>query len=159
VLVFIKYNQLLKLKILWKNTPWNNTMPYVKNKDRKELNDKIHALTDSVNDVSEDNIEGVLNYVITTLLTNSVRPDNKKWKYNIFNRAIGILECVKLEFYRRLISQYEAKCIDDNGDIKAYKECLKDIELQKNKTNIPEEGGIWVTYDEFGYPKFESEEF
>ena len=149
----------MKLKILWKNTLQDNTMPYIKNEDRKELNDKIHALVDSINDVSEDNIDGVLNYVITTLLTNSMRPDNKKWRYKIFNRAIGVLECVKLEFYRRLVGQYEAECINSNGDVKAYKECLKDIESQKNKTNISEEGGIWVTYDEFGYPRFESEEF
>jgi hypothetical protein len=131
-------------------------MPYIKNEDRKELNDKIYALVDSINDTSEDNIEGVLNYVITTLLTSSVRPNDKKWRYKIFNRAIGILECAKLEFYRRLISQYEEKCIDDNGDVKAYKECLKDIKSQKRETNVPEEGGIWVAYGEFGYPKFQN---
>lgn len=134
-------------------------MPYIKNKDRKELNDKIRALVDSINDTSEDNIEGMLNYVITTLLTSSMRPNDKKWRYKIFNRAIGTLECVKLEFYRRLVSRYEAECVNSNGDIKAYKECLKDIESQKKEINVPEEGGIWVTYGEFGYPRFESEEF
>jgi len=38
-------------------------------------------------------------------------------KYFNYNRAMGVLESCKLEFYRRFVGRYEDKKIKENGDI------------------------------------------
>lgn len=40
--------------------------------------------------------------------------------YAIYNRLIGVIECIKQEFYRRKVSPYEDKKCKENGDV--YKE-------------------------------------
>lgn len=57
---------------------------------------------------------GELNYAITRLVTNYLRGD---YGYDQLNEAIGVLECSKLELYRRMVAPYEdAKCAE-NGDV------------------------------------------
>lgn len=41
-------------------------------------------------------------------------------KYEEYNSVIGVLESVKLEFYRRAVAAYEDNKIVDNGDISLY---------------------------------------
>jgi len=38
-------------------------------------------------------------------------------KYKRYNKAMGVLECIKQEFYRRVISKYEDQKIEENGDV------------------------------------------
>jgi broad-specificity NMP kinase len=38
-------------------------------------------------------------------------------KYHKYNAAVGVLECAKLELYRRLVSGYEDTKIIENGDV------------------------------------------
>ena len=38
-------------------------------------------------------------------------------KYYHYNQLIGVLECAKLELYRRLVTPYEDIKITDNGDV------------------------------------------
>jgi hypothetical protein len=38
-------------------------------------------------------------------------------KYFNYNRAIGVLECIKLEFYRRMVGPYEDIKIKEAGDV------------------------------------------
>jgi hypothetical protein len=40
-----------------------------------------------------------------------------KPSYYNYNRAIGVLESIKLEYYRREVAAYENKKIKENGDI------------------------------------------
>ena len=37
--------------------------------------------------------------------------------YHHYNQLIGVLECAKLELYRRLIAPYEDVKIIDDGDV------------------------------------------
>lgn len=64
---------------------------------------------------------GHLNYVITTLIkkayAKAAELDGFQLCYNDYNEIVGMLECAKLEFYRRQISPYEDKKIEKNGDV------------------------------------------
>jgi hypothetical protein len=61
---------------------------------------------------------GELNYTITKLvdayLSRSGTP-----RYADFNEAIGVLECAKLELYRRLVAPYEDRKLAQHGDVYA----------------------------------------
>lgn len=58
--------------------------------------------------------EGEVNYTLTTLLEFY---RGGKYKYSLFNKIIGILECIKLEYYRRVIASYESDKCHENGDV------------------------------------------
>jgi len=57
-------------------------------------------------------IDGELNYIITRMLKESY-----PLRYFNLNRAVGVLECAKLEFYRRVVAPYEDTKIEENGDV------------------------------------------
>lgn len=60
---------------------------------------------------------GDLNYAITQLLE-AYREGNGD-SYWTFNDMIGVLECAKQELYRRIVSPYEDRKIQENGDVYA----------------------------------------
>lgn len=95
-------------------------MPYITNDKRSHVNTELDALVADIKCCGEDSLEGVLNYVITRLLLKSFDLDDTP-RYHKINRAVGTLECVKQELYRRLAGPYEDKAIDKNGDIPEYK--------------------------------------
>ena len=80
-------------------------MPYIKGESRPIL-DKI------VIQVPDGLIAGELNYLITKILLGT-RPRG----YSNYNALIGVLECVKLELYRRAVAPYEDEKIEENGDV------------------------------------------
>ena len=41
----------------------------------------------------------------------------KEVRYSKINALIGVLECAKLELYRRVAAPYENDKIDENGDV------------------------------------------
>ena len=99
-------------------------MPYIK-KEQRELIDGPSDYTtryglDSflwkMNQIKEDwpNSPGTLNYIITKLV-HWYLGDNPN--YERYNAAIGVLECAKLELYRRKVSPYEDEKIKENGDV------------------------------------------
>ena len=81
-------------------------MPYIKQADRER-----YAMLIRVMPVQNP---GVLNYLITKLVLSylGARP-----QYSDFNEVIGVLESVKLEFYRRAVAPYEDEKIVENGDV------------------------------------------
>jgi hypothetical protein len=94
-------------------------MPYIKKELRDKLEPELTNLCNRVYNVSDDmNIAGTLNYVISTLLCKTIL--YKTIRYASINTICGILECVKLEFYRRLGGKYEDQCIKNNGDVEVY---------------------------------------
>lgn len=95
-------------------------MPYV-NEDIKKHLPEIEGLLKDLCILSDDEIEGALNYTFTELLASLKRGDDESWRYKYLNRAIGVLECCKLELYRRAAAPYEDKCIEKNGDVNIYK--------------------------------------
>lgn len=58
--------------------------------------------------------EGQLNYVITRMVDTWLKGHPG---YAGINSAIGVLECAKLELYRRIAAPYEDKKCADNGDV------------------------------------------
>lgn len=62
---------------------------------------------------------GELTYLITELVNQALK--DKVVNYTLLNAVIGSIECSKLEFYRRIVSKYEDKKQESNGEV--YK-CL-----------------------------------
>jgi predicted type IV restriction endonuclease len=63
--------------------------------------------------VPEEERDGHINYIVTVLLKRLYQPPN----YRRYNKAIGVLECIKMEFYRRMVGPYEEEKISENGDV------------------------------------------
>lgn len=61
---------------------------------------------------------GQLNYGIHKMIEAYFRQNPRS--YTSYNDVIGVLECVKLELYRRLVGPYEDTKIVENGDIDIY---------------------------------------
>lgn len=58
---------------------------------------------------------GQLNWAITELIREYL--DHKGSSYGVYNEVIGMLECCKLELYRRVIANYEDSKCELNGDV------------------------------------------
>lgn len=84
-------------------------MPYIKGSSRD------HLAARNTEDISELCYSpGDLNYVITKICDDYL---GKNPSYTHINEVIGVLECAKLEFYRRVAVPYEDKKIEENGDV------------------------------------------
>jgi len=85
-------------------------MPYINKENREKFFDALDKLY-------QTNIEssGDLNYIITSICHDYI--NDKGMNYKTLNEVIGVLECAKLELYRRKISPYEDKKIEQNGDV------------------------------------------
>lgn len=81
-------------------------MPYIKKEDRPQFT--------AVETVSPKTA-GELNYCITTLVTQYLKQETVS--YAKINEVVGVLECAKLELYRRLAAPYEDTKIQENGDV------------------------------------------
>lgn len=83
-------------------------MPYVKQDKRIQLQ--------KLSDMCNININcGDLNYIITKVLMQYLKAKGEK--YSTYNDIVGVLECAKLEIYRRKIAKYEDTKIISNGDV------------------------------------------
>ncbi len=87
-------------------------MPYIEQKDRKEIDDAMSILLLLIDCTAT---AGELNYIITRILHQSFNPALNG--YARYNELIGMLECAKLELYRRMVVPYEDKKILQNGDV------------------------------------------
>jgi len=88
-------------------------MPYIKKENREFLDDAIGHLANDIESLSlKGGRDGNLNYAITRLI------DRLYYKrYSEINEAVGVLECVKQEYYRKVASKYEdMKCVE-NGEV------------------------------------------
>ncbi len=86
-------------------------MPYIKQSER----DTLKPLVDLISQ-SGITSEGNLNYIITALC-NKYLHDNKPFGYKSVNAVVGVLDCAKMEFYRRVAAKYEDTKIIENGDV------------------------------------------
>lgn len=59
---------------------------------------------------------GDLNFQITSLVDDYINAHGGV-SYTVINEAIGVLECAKLELYRRIAAPYEDEKIVQNGDV------------------------------------------
>lgn len=94
-------------------------MPYIKEQDKVQVVANLDRLIENIKEFPLEEREGVVNYVISTVVASSLKPDTG-WRYKWLNRAMGVLTCATQEFYRRLVAPYEDNCIKKNGDILEY---------------------------------------
>jgi hypothetical protein len=80
-------------------------MPYIDPEDRHKL---------MVRD-EEPTTAGELNFVITDLVTGYIVRNGLC--YDTLNEVVGVLECAKMELYRRVAAPYEDKKCRLNGDV------------------------------------------
>lgn len=100
-------------------------MPYVDPKFRPYFDDHIDRLIEKLVRNSIENHDpgdpkanvGDANYCITRII-NAVCP--QPYSYSDINAAIGVLECAKLELYRRIAVPYENAKKTENGDVPEY---------------------------------------
>lgn len=87
-------------------------LPYIKSEKRKKYEKIIQELVTILKSLPPEEVDGDLNYVVTKLLK-EVYP----LRYYHINKAVGVLECIKLEFYRRVAAPYEDLKIKESGDV------------------------------------------
>ncbi len=87
-------------------------LPYIKSENRKKYEKIIQELVGVLRSLPPEEVDGDLNYVVTKLLK-EVYP----LRYYHINKAVGVLECIKLEFYRRVAAPYEDIKIKESGDV------------------------------------------
>jgi len=92
-------------------------MPYIKQEKRNELDtaiaDLLTALRGLESDDPRNSMAGNLNYVFTKVLVGAYSAP----RYNDINEVVGILECCKMEYYRRVAAPYESQKAHDEGDV------------------------------------------
>lgn len=82
-------------------------MPYINPKARERLGNKP---------LPEPEEAGELNYVITRLIDGYlIRKGGIR--YTHLNEVVGVMECAKMELYRRIAAPYEDKKIAENRDV------------------------------------------
>lgn len=86
-------------------------MPYIAAQDRKRVDDVVEMMP-------KLQTEGELNYTVTRLVDKFLREHG--FNYKNLNAVVGVLECAKLEAYRRMAAPYEDGKAQLNGD--AYSE-------------------------------------
>lgn len=87
-------------------------MPYINKEYREKFDQVLKELIGMLKALPVERMDGELNYVITRILKEAYPP-----RYFNLNRAIGVLECIKLEFYRRVVAPYEDIKIKESGDV------------------------------------------
>jgi len=91
-------------------------MPYIKKENRPPYDPGIDSLIEKLSKADPDAKKGEMNYVISRILK-GVYGHKDNTRYTNINDAIGVLECVKLELYRRVAAPYEDVKIEENGDV------------------------------------------
>ena len=82
-------------------------MPYIKEADRERLHQGAMPAT-----------PGELNYMITFLIRTYME-NTGGLSYTKANEIVGVLDCAKMEFYRRVVFPYEQQKQYENGDVYA----------------------------------------
>jgi hypothetical protein len=87
-------------------------LPYIKPENREKYGVVLEELVTIMKSVPLEQLDGELNFIITRILK-EVYP----LRYFHLNRAMGVLESVKQEFYRRVVAPYENEKITESGDV------------------------------------------
>jgi hypothetical protein len=87
-------------------------VPYIPPTKRSKYNPLLEELIAElqINGIESD---GDVNYCIARIIS-GVYAEGGYW---VFNRAMGVLESVKQEFYRRRLAPHEDKKCKENGDV------------------------------------------
>lgn len=90
-------------------------MPYIPKSDRARLQkiaDELHVF------YAEGLTAGETTFVFYTMLKKlTCKEDGTLQSFHAASRVLGVLEAVKLEFYRRVVAPYEEAKMKENGDV------------------------------------------
>lgn len=86
-------------------------MPYIKQDDRR----KFGGIICDIDKLTSEMKAGDLNFLITSIVHRYI--ESHGLSYGTINEVIGVLECAKLELYRRKAVPYEKLKIEENGDV------------------------------------------
>jgi hypothetical protein len=91
----------------------DKAMPYIDGERRKDFDQDIGRLVAKLEGLSGWQ-SGEVNYCLSKIIWNlwEMTPN-----YSMGNSLVGVLECAKQEFYRRMLAPYEDKVQMCNGDI------------------------------------------
>ena len=87
-------------------------MPYITQEERSQYDKVLEEITKLLKEKPPESVDGHLNYVVTKIIK-EVYP----LRYYHINKAMGVLECIQHEFYRRVAAPYEDIKIKENGDV------------------------------------------
>lgn len=96
-------------------------MPYIRKDLREKVNPEIINLANKICDTYEEEADmnrtlpGLMNYTISQMIE-YVYPV-KDCGYKEFNEIMGFLECLKMEYYRKMVAPYENYKEKQNGPI------------------------------------------
>ena len=109
-------------------------MPYIPSDEREDLDEIAKAL---ITTLRNGNFRGRLNYFISTVAQGLIEANGVS--YSFLNDFIGVLECVKLELYRR-VAPYEEDKRQENGDVYVNKKVVSELEIKmsKDRANLQE---------------------
>ncbi len=88
-------------------------MPYINQDERDILEPALRNLRTAIAAIPGAH-DGQINYVVTRLI-NELLCD--RLGYVNLERGIGLLECAKLELYRRMAAPYEEAKRHENGEV------------------------------------------
>ena len=86
-------------------------MPYIVPERQAEIDPHLKEFFEKISGVNDS---GELNYIITQIC---IGVTEAGYRYEDLNRIMGVLECAKAEFYRRIIAPYEETKKMTNGDV------------------------------------------
>jgi len=94
-------------------------MPYIPQKDRDRYDKEVDAIVDKLVALENNQlVKGHHNYIMYTLALKLV--EKIGIKYATLQDIVGTFDCCKMEFYRKVIADYEEKAITLNGDVTVH---------------------------------------
>lgn len=88
-------------------------MPYIKKQEREKFAKVLQEFSELQKNTNLSS--GDMNYLLTSILLEFSKKNQVN--YAKYNEIIGVLECCKLEFYRKIITPYEKQKISENGSL------------------------------------------
>jgi hypothetical protein len=94
-------------------------MPYITQDRRDALDPIVEQLVHKLSELQLDNFdeknstEGNVNYFVSQLLNRVYTPTS----YKAINDVVGLLTCIKDEYYRKVAAPYEDQKEFDNGSV------------------------------------------
>jgi hypothetical protein len=92
-------------------------MPYIRDDKRKQIESELDQLIIKFLDTEEEGgTAGRFNYLVSSIM-GAILNNDERVSYARINELIGVLECAKMELYRRVATPYEDDKSRINGDV------------------------------------------
>ena len=98
-------------------------MPYIPQDQRAVIDPAVNQLVEAIKKATVRKgtagrpipPDSAMNYAMTRLVVHLLLPGNPD--YMSLERAVGVLDCVKMELYRKVAAPYEDKKEAENGEV------------------------------------------